>query len=165
MSQLWLSCFVMNNILKLLHPFMPFITEEIWQSLPHDGESLMISEWPSFSDNLNYADEETEMERIMTAVRAIRNRRAEMNVPHSKRAKLYIETPFTKTFESASVIMQKLAGASEVEVGDKFDIDGAVCIVTTDSKIYIPMGDLVDFKAERQGLTKSLIIRKNSLMS
>jgi len=155
--------FVMNNILKLLHPFMPFITEEIWQSLPHDGESLMISEWPSFSDNLNYADEETEMERIMTAVRAIRNRRAEMNVPHSKKAKLYIETPFLNTFESASVIMQKLAGASEVEVGDKFDIDGAVCIVTTDSKIYIPMGDLVDFKAERARLNKELDNTKKQL--
>ena len=147
---------VMSNTLKLLHPFMPFITEEIWQTLPHDGESIMISAWPEFSEANAYAAEEAEMERIMTAVRAIRNRRAEMNVPPSKKAKVYIATAYKATFEQGGVFMQKLASASEVEVADSFELDGAVCIVTEDAKIYIPMGELVDFEAERARLLKEL---------
>ena len=147
---------IMSNTLKLLHPFMPFITEEIWQTLPHDGESIMISAWPEFSEANAYAAEEAEMERIMTAVRAIRNRRAEMNVPPSKKAKVYIATAYKSTFEQGGVFMQKLASASEVEVSDSFELDGAVCIVTADAKIYIPMGELVDFEAEKARLQKEL---------
>ncbi len=147
---------VMSNTLKLLHPFMPFITEEIWQTLPHDGESIMISAWPEFCEANAYAAEEAEMEKIMTAVRAIRNRRAEMNVPPSKKAKVYIATAYKSTFEQGGVFMQKLASASEVEVADSFELDGAVCIVTEDAKIYIPMGELVDFEAEKARLQKEL---------
>lgn len=147
---------VMSNTLKLLHPFMPFITEEIWQTLPHDGESIMISAWPEYCEANAYTAEEAEMERIMTAVRAIRNRRAEMNVPPSKKAKVYIATAYKSTFEQGGVFMQKLASASEVEVADSFELDGAVCIVTADAKIYIPMGELVDFEAERARLLKEL---------
>ena len=147
---------VMDKILKLLHPFMPFITEEIWQTIPHDGESIMISAWPEFDDSLSFAAEEAEMERIMTAVRAIRNRRAEMNVPPSKKAKVYIATAYKSTFEQGGVFMQKLASASEVEIADAFEIEGAVCIVTQDAKIYIPMGELVDFEAEKARLNKEL---------
>ena len=147
---------VMDKILKLLHPFMPFITEEIWQTIPHDGESIMISAWPEFDASLSFAAEEAEMERIMTAIRAIRNRRAEMNVPPSKKAKVYIATAYTSTFEFGGVFMQKLASASEVEVADSFEIDGAVLIVTQDAKIYIPMGELVDFEAEKARLNKEL---------
>ncbi len=148
--------YVMSNVLKLLHPFMPFVTEEIWQSLPHEGESIMISAWPQFSDELTFTEEETQMEMIMEAVRAIRNRRAEMNVPHSKKAKIYISTPYVDTFRLSGEFMKKLAGASEVEVGEGIEIDGAVCIVTDAAKIYIPMGDLVDFEAERARLNKEL---------
>ncbi|MBR3779913.1 MAG: valine--tRNA ligase [Clostridia bacterium] len=148
--------FVMDKILKLLHPFMPFITEEIWQTIPHEGESIMISAWPEFDDALSYSAEEAEMERIMTAVRAIRNRRAEMNVPPSKKAKVYIATAYKATFEQGGVFMQKLASASEVEIADAFELDGAVCIVTQDAKIYIPMGELVDFEAEKARLYKEL---------
>ena len=148
--------FVMDKILKLLHPFMPFITEEIWQTIPHDGESIMISAWPEFNAALSFAAEEGEMERIMTAVRAIRNRRAEMNVPPSKKAKVYIATAHKETFEQGGVFMQKLASASEVEIADAFELDGAVCIVTQDAKIYIPMGELVDFEAEKARLNKEL---------
>ena len=147
---------VMDKILKLLHPFMPFITEEIWQTIPHNGESIMISVWPEFDDALSFAAEETEMERIMTAVRAIRNRRAEMNVPPSKKAKVYIATAHKATFEQGGVFMQRLASASEVEIADSFEIDGSVCIVTQDAKIYIPMGELVDFEAEKARLNKEL---------
>ena len=135
---------------------MPFITEEIWQTLPHVGESIMISAWPEFCEANSYAAEEAAMEKIMTAVRAIRNRRAEMNVPPSKKAKVYIATAYKSTFEQGGVFMQKLASASEVEVADSFELDGAVCIVTADAKIYIPMGELVDFEAERARLLKEL---------
>ncbi|MBQ3151671.1 MAG: valine--tRNA ligase [Clostridia bacterium] len=148
--------YVMSSTLKLLHPFMPFITEEIWQSLPHEGESIMISEWPKFSTELDFSSDEAEMERIMTAVRAIRNRRAEMNVPPSKKAKVYIATSFKDTFSAAATVFTKLASASEVEVGDEFSIDNAVSIITQDAKVYIPMGDLVDFEAERARLQKEL---------
>ena len=146
--------YVLSNTLKLLHPFMPFITEEIWQSLPHDGESIMISKWPEYSEALAFDAEENEMEKIMEAVRAIRNRRAEMNVAPSKKAKYFVATADKETFEFAGVFMKRLASASEVEVGDSFDIDGAVAIVTSDAKIYIPMGELIDFEAERTRLNK-----------
>ena len=147
---------VMSNTLKLLHPFMPFITEEIWQTLPHDGESIMISAWPEYDPANSFEAEEAEMERIMTAVRAIRNRRAEMNVPPSRKAKVYIATAYKPAFEHGSVFMQRLASASEVEVADSFELDGAVCIVTADAKIYIPMGELVDLAAEKARLNKEL---------
>ena len=147
---------VMDKILKLLHPFMPFITEEIWQTIPHEGESIMISEWPEFDAALSFEAEESAMEKIMTAVRAIRNRRAEMNVPPSKKAKVYIATAYKSTFELGGVFMQKLASASEVEIADSFDLEGAVNIVTQDAKIYIPMGELVDFEAEKARLNKEL---------
>ncbi len=146
--------YIMSNTLKLLHPFMPFITEEIWQTLPHDGESIMISEWPVFSEEYDFGVEEQEMDRIMEAVRAIRNRRAEMNVPPSKKAKYFIATAHKETFEKAGIFMQRLASCSEAEISDSFEIDGAVCIVTTDAKIYIPLGELVDFEKEIARLNK-----------
>ena len=146
--------YIMSNTLKLLHPFMPFITEEIWQTLPHEGESIMISEWPVYKDEHNFSVEEQEMDRIMEAVRAIRNRRAEMNVPPSKKAKYYIATAHKDTFEKAGIFMQRLASCSEAEIGDSFEIDDAVCIVTTDAKIYIPLGELVDFEKEIARLNK-----------
>lgn len=146
--------YIMSNTLKLLHPFMPFITEEIWQTLPHEGESIMISEWPVYKDEYNFSVEEQEMDRIMEAVRAIRNRRAEMNVPPSKKAKYYIATAHKDTFEKAGIFMQRLASCSEAEIGDSFEIDDAVCIVTTYAKIYIPLGELVDFEKEIARLNK-----------
>ena len=146
--------YIMSNTLKLLHPFMPFITEKIWQTLPHEGESLMISEWPVYKDEYDFSVEEQEMDRIMEAVRAIRNRRAEMNVPPSKKAKYYIVTAHKDTFEKAGIFMQRLASCSEAEIGDSFEIDDAVCIVTTDAKIYIPLGELVDFEKEIARLNK-----------
>lgn len=155
--------YVMSNTLKLLHPFMPFITEEIWQTLPHEGESIMVSLWPGYDKALHFSAEELEMERIMEAVRAVRNRRAEMNVPPSRKAKLFIETTYAKTFEAAGVFMQKLAWASEVEVGSSFTIENAVSIITDDAKIFIPMGDLVDFEAERARLNKELTAAEKNL--
>ena len=146
--------YIMSNTLKLLHPFMPFITEEIWQTLPHEGESIMISDWPVYKEEFDFRVEEQEMDRIMEAVRAIRNRRAEMNVPPSKKAKYFIATAYKDTFEKAGIFMQRLASCSEAEIGDSFEIDGAVCIVTADAKIYIPLGELVDFDQEIARLNK-----------
>ena len=146
--------YVMSETLKLLHPFMPFITEEIWQTLPHDGETIMKSAWPVFNDALVFTEDEAKMDIIMDAIRAVRNRRAEMNVPPSRKAHVYIATEKKDIFETAVVFMQKLASASDVTVGEAFNIEGSVSIVTADAKIYIPMGDLVDFEAERKRLLK-----------
>jgi valyl-tRNA synthetase len=146
--------YVMSNTLKLLHPFMPFITEEIWQTLPHDGESIMISDWPVFSDALVFASEEAEMEKIMTAIKAVRNRRSEMNVAPSKKAQLFIDTQSEETFSNGADFFMRLASASEVNLVRDYHDDGAVTIITADAKIYIPMDELVDFKAELERLSK-----------
>ena len=146
--------YVMSETLKLLHPFMPFITEEIWQTLPHEGETIMKAPWPVYSEKLVFDEDEAKMEIIMEAIRAIRNRRGEMNVPPSRKAHVYIATDKTEEFNTATVFMQRLASASDVTVGESFDIPNAVSIVTAHAKIYIPMGDLVDFEAERKRLTK-----------
>ncbi len=155
--------YVMSNTLKLLHPFMPFITEEIWLALPHDGESIMISEWCKCDDALNFPAEEAAMERVMTAIKAIRNRRAEMNVPPSKKAKLYIATKYVEDFSNGSVFMNRLASASEVEVGADFEIEGSVSVITEAAKIFIPLNELVDFEAERARLEKELDAAKKDL--
>ena len=133
---------------------MPFITEEIWQTLPHDGESIMISQWPSYDEKLNFSADEAELERMIAAVRAIRNRRSEMNVPPSKKAKIYIETAFVDTFEKCSMFIKRLAYASEVAINVQDDFSTAVSIVTNDAKIFIPMGELIDFAAEKARLEK-----------
>ena len=147
--------YVMSNTLKLLHPFMPFITEEIWQALPHTGESIMIAEWVKADDALRFSAEEEEMERIMSAIKGVRNRRAEMNVAPSKKAKIFIETAYADTFEKGKVFFERLASASEVEVGAKFDdMDDAVSIITESARMYIPMAELVDFQAEIARLQK-----------
>ena len=146
--------YVMTRQLQLLHPFMPFITEEIWQTLPHEGETLMRTAWPVYQDSLHFAAEEKEMERIMDAIRAIRNRRAEMNVPPSRKAQVFVETAFADTFESGKPFICRLASAAEVTVGSSFDVPGSVSIVTADATIKIPMADLVDLQAERARLTK-----------
>ena len=90
--------YVFTGTLALLHPFMPFITEEIWQSLPHKGEALMVTDWPRFDAALEFAAEEDDFEKIMAVIKAVRNRRAEMNVPPAKKAKVCIATKFKDTF-------------------------------------------------------------------
>ncbi len=152
--------YILTGVLQLLHPFMPFITEEIWQAIPHEGESIMVSQWPTVSNDLAFAADEVEFERIMTAIKAIRNRRSEMNVPPSRKAKLYIATVHGDTFVSGAVFMQKLAFASEVEIAAEFSIDGAVRVVTDDAVILIPLDDLVDRAAEIARLNKELAAAK-----
>ena len=156
--------YVLTDILKLLHPFMPFITEEIYQAIPHDTESIMISKWPEYDPTLSFADEEAQMEKIMDAIRAIRNRRAEMNIPPSKKSKVYVETAFSDVFAVGSEFIKRLAYASDVEISDAFgDLGNTVTIVTNDAKIYIPLGDLVDFEAEAKRLQKELAAAEEKL--
>ncbi len=148
--------YVLSGTLKLLHPFMPFITEEIWQALPHEGDTIMLADWPKYDENHDFSAEEADFEKVMAAIKAIRNRRAEMNVPPSKKSKLYIATADTELFKNCAVFMQRLASASEVEVWTAFDVEGAVKVVTDSAVISIPLNELVDFKAEAERLQKEL---------
>ena len=148
--------YVLDQILRLLHPFMPFVTEKIWQTIPHEGETVMLQSYPTFKPELDFPEAAAEMRRIMEAIKAVRTRRSEMNVPPSRKAKVYVATKFPKTFEDGKAFIIKLASASDVEVSDSFDIDGAVTIITADAKIYIPMDELVDKEAELARLNKEL---------
>ena len=150
--------YVLDKILKLLHPFMPFITEEIWQTIPHDtdGKTVMLEKYPEYDPSLDFPSEAEEMMKVMEAITAIRTQRNEMNVPPSKKAKLFIATAIPETFSNGEQFFKKLASASEVEISDSFDIDGAVTVVTSDAKIYIPMEELVDKEAELKRLNKEL---------
>ncbi len=154
---------VLEKALRLLHPFMPFITEEIWQTIPHSGETIMLTKFPEYDESLNFTEAGSEMTRITDAIKAIRNRRAEMNVPPSRNAKVYVASQFEDTFLNGAKFIVKLASASEVEVGAAFDIEGAVTVVTADAKIYIPMAELVDKQAELKRLNKELEATKKLL--
>ena len=159
--------YVLDQILRLLHPFMPFITEEIWQSIPHEGDALIIAQWPSYSDALNFKAEESTMESVMAAIRAIRNRRTEMNVPPSKKAALHIFTGKPQIFTEGEGFLQRLAYADEVKLLDAepANLDGMVTITTADAKLYIPMGQLVDVQKEIERITKELEAAKKFLAS
>jgi len=133
---------------------MPFITEEIWQTLPHDGDTIMMSKWPEYDEKLGFPAEEESIERVMAAIKSIRNRRAEMNVPPSKKTHVYIETAFKASFEAAIPFIMRLAFASTVEIGEKFDIEDSVRIVAEGALIFIPMGELVDTQKEIARLEK-----------
>ena len=147
---------IMSSTMQLLHPFMPFITEEIWQALPHTGESVMVSKWPEYDASHCFPEAAEEMRKIMDAVRAVRNRRSEMNVPPSRRARLYIATAAEETFRAGIPIFERLAWASKVEIAPSFDLEGAVTVVTPDAKLFIPTDELVDKQAELARLTKEL---------
>ena len=147
---------VMSNTLKLLHPFMPYITEEIWQTLPHEGEALIVAKWPEYDENLAFPAEAADMEKVMAVIRAIRVRRNEMNVPPSKKAHIYIETAQPAPYAEGSEFIARLAYGSAVEIGASFAVEGAVTAVTDDAKALLPMDDLVDKAAEIARLTKEL---------
>lgn len=146
--------YVMSNTLKLLHPFMPFITEEIWQALPHEGDSIMIAKYPEYDPALSFEKEEADFERVMEAIRTIRNARAEKNIPPSKKAAVYVETPFESVFSNAAPFFERLASASELIVGKDFDLGNTMQLVTDCARIFIPMGDLIDIEKELERLNK-----------
>ena len=157
--------YVLNGILKLLHPFMPFITEEIFSSLPHlpgDAESIMISRYPTGRSDLEFPVEAGEMERVLELIRAIRNRRAEMNIAPSRKAAVFIETRYADAFNSATApFFARLASASGIEVAESFpagrvSADTCVQVVTPAATAYLPLSDLVDYEKERARLTAEI---------
>ena len=150
---------VLLDALKLLHPYMPFITEEIFCTLQSEEESIMISKWPEFVEERNFPKEEQDIEIIKEAVRGIRNVRTEMNVPPSKKALVYVvsdKAELRSTFEEGKLFFASLAYASEVQVQcDKTGIaDDAVSVVIANATIYIPFAELVDIKQEIERLQK-----------
>ena len=149
-------CFVLCGILKLMHPFMPFITEEIYCALPTGEETIMTSEWPKYSDKLNFPEEEKQMSVICGAIKSIRNIRTEMNVVPSRKASMIIVTDNARLFEGGTAFFEKLAGAKDVTVTneEKNIPDGAVSVIVEGAKIFIPMDELIDTEKERQRLEK-----------
>ncbi len=148
--------YVLSNTLKLLHPFMPFITEEIWQALPHDGESIMISNWPEYNEKFVNPVAEQEMTVIMEAIKGVRNVKNEMNVPPSKKVKLFVVTESADLFKQATAFLEKLASASEVDIREhKAGIpENVVSVVNPKAEIFLPLDELVDKEKEIERLTK-----------
>ena len=148
--------YVLDQILRLLHPFMPFITEEIWQAIPHDGDFLIRAEWPVYCEARSFPTEEAHMESVMAAIRALRNRRAEMNVPPSKKCTLYVVSDKGDMFRQGEGFLCRLAYADQVVVCDA-DPEGhedMVSVVTADAKLYMPMEQLIDFEKELARIAK-----------
>ena len=161
-------CYVLVTLLKLLHPFMPFITEEIYQALPKcDGaeDILMTAQWPEYTEALSFPAEESAMEAVMDLIRAIRARRAEMNVPPSKKAELMIVTDQAEPYQQGLHFIQRLAYASNVNFPETApaDVTGLVSVVTHDATAYLPLSELVDLAAERERIAKELEKAKNGL--
>ena len=157
--------YVLTEILKLLHPFMPFITEEIWQALPHEGEALMIAEYPRFRQELCFPEDEVNFEMVMEAIKAVRARRAEMNVPPSRKSHLIIVTGRAKAFTEGEKFICKLAYASGIHVTDKLpeSTDGMVSVITDNARMFMPMAELVDLEKERARMEKELANAKKQL--
>ncbi len=150
--------YVLTEILKLLHPFMPFITEEIWQALPHEGEALIVADYPEYNESMNFAEDEANFEMVMEAIKAVRVRRAEMNVPPSRKSHLIIVTDNAAAFEKGEAFICKLAYAAEVTVSTEApaSTEGMVSVVTGSARMFMPMADLVDFEKERARINKEL---------
>ncbi|MCH5206854.1 MAG: class I tRNA ligase family protein, partial [Oscillospiraceae bacterium] len=148
--------FIIRGILKLLHPFMPYITEEIWQSMPGvECESVMMAKWCEYDEGLHFPKEQEEFSRVVGAIRAIRVQRNEMNVPPSKRVTMIVETEFAELFQSARAFFEKLAGAGEFSVTKTAaDTEGMVTVVTDSARVFMPMGELVDKEKELARLEK-----------
>ncbi len=151
--------YVMAGLLKLLHPFMPYITEEIWQSMPVEDqpESIMVSQWCKYDEKLCFPKEQEDFGKIIDAVKAIRVQRSELNVPPSKKASLEIETGDKELFESCAVFFTRLAGASSVEVKEKVEsAEGKMTAVTAAARLFMPKGELVDAEKEAARLDKEI---------
>ena len=151
-------CYVLTRIMELLHPFMPFITEEIWQALPHEGDYLITAKWPEHRADLCFPEEERAMEIVMEAIGAVRTRRAEMNVPPSKRAHLTVVTEQKAVFEQGVPFLKRLAYADQVEVVTEApsDTGAMVSVVTHEARMFMPMSELVDMEKEKARAEKEL---------
>ncbi len=146
--------YVLDGSLRLLHPFMPFITEEVWQALPHSGETLMTQPWPLCDGALDFAADERAFSMVVEAIKAIRARRAELGVPPSKQARVDIQTDFAAVFAQGAPFLKRLAGAGDVRIGNEFSPEGAVQIVIDGARIFIPLAELLDIEKERARLEK-----------
>ena len=157
--------YVLVEILKLLHPFMPFITEEIWQALPHEGDALMMQSYPEYSEKLNFPEDEANFGMVMDAIKAVRARRSEMNVPPSRKSHLIIVTDKAKAFTDGEKFICKLAYASGVEVRAELpeSADGMVSVITDNARMFMPMAELVDLEKERARMEKELANAKKQL--
>ena len=157
--------YVLVEILKLLHPFMPFITEEIWQALPHEGDALMMQSYPEYSEKLNFPEDEANFGMVMDAIKAVRARRSEMNVPPSRKSHLIIVTEKAKAFTDGEKFICKLAYASGVEVRAELpeSTDGMVSVITDNARMFMPMAELVDLEKERARMEKELANAKKQL--
>jgi len=158
-AALWTLQTVLINALKLLHPYMPFITEEIFCTLQDEEESIMISEWPAYKDEWNFASDEKAIETIKEAVRGIRNVRTQMNVAPSRKAKVFVVSDSDEVldiFTTGKLFFESLAYASESVCQKNKDgiADDAVSVVLAEATVYIPFSDLVDISAEIERLTK-----------
>ena len=153
-------CYVLIETLKLLHPFMPFITEEIYQALPHTaedkGEFIMLQKWPEYRDELSFPQEEEAMGLIIDAITAIRARRNEMNVAPSKKVHYTIATAHADTFARGIPFFKRLASASDVTVADANipTPDGSIEVVTHAARVLMPLAELVDFEKELARIAK-----------
>ena len=149
---------VLTGVMQLLHPFMPYITEQVWQGLRGGDSSIMVSQWPRYQPSLRFEQECAEMEEIMDVIRAVRARRAEMNVPPTRRAEIIIATDKQELYEKAQPMFKKLAYASHLTVQPQAPSDtaGMVSLVAGTARVYMPMSDLVDMEKERQRLRKEL---------
>ena len=158
-AALWVLKTVLANALKMLHPYMPFITEEIFCTLCPEEETIMLAPWPEYTEEWNFAKEEADVETIKVLVKGIRNIRSEMNVPPSRKAKYFIVSPdadLCELFASHKDIYSQLISASEIDVqADKAGIpEDAVSVVIPNAVVYIPLEELVDMAKERERLEK-----------
>ena len=157
--------YVLTEILKLLHPFMPFITEEIWQALPHEGEALMIADYPKYDEKLHFPVDEVNFEMVMDAIKAVRARRSEMNVPPSRKSHLIIVTDKAKAFTDGEKFICKLAYASAISVTSELPetTDGMVSVITDNARMFMPMAELVDLEKEKARMEKELANARKQL--
>ena len=156
--------YVLTETLKLLHPFMPFITEEIWQALPHEGEVLMVEEYPGYKEELNFPEDEASFEMVMEAIKAVRARRSEMNVPPSRKSHLIIVSDKGAAFAAGEKFICKLAYASEISVTTEVpNAEGMVSVITDNARMFMPMAELVDLEKEKARMEKELENAKKQL--
>lgn len=158
---------IMTNILKLLHPFMPFVTEEIWLSFPHKESSIMVSDFPKYKSDYVFEESEKDVEVIISVIKSVRNLRREMNVPQGRKSAIYIETSnlkFSENLLKHKEILCRLCLAKDVTISEKFNLEKYVTAVNDYVKIYLPTEELIDISAEISRLNKELELSKKQLL-
>lgn len=158
---------IMTNILKLLHPFMPFVTEEIWLSFPHKESSIMVSDFPKYKSDYVFEESEKDVEVIISVIKSVRNLRREMKVPQGRKSAIYIETSnlkFSENLLKHKEILCRLCLAKDVTISEKFNLEKYVTAVNDYVKIYLPTEELIDISAEISRLNKELELSKKQLL-